>query len=332
MLPPPPPPPSQARPARLFNAFLKTPQAILTCALLRAEAADDGSRLVYMTEGPDAAFDRQPHEIADLRGLETSLLKEGAVMLPHVSAVDMTLLAPRLDDNDPDHLREVHAAREAYKLEMEDLARQAFSGHALKFVMAGGGLFTRKSDVPKNSPEQVQRGGPVPASGIVHSDLGQGHGDHFTKTLFAQEDGQRRLEQAGVAIEELADCRLVILQLWRPITDRPVEMDPLAVLDPNSLREEDLFGTGLNAQDPPDSNGLNPGRFVVHNEEHRWVSISAQRKEEVLVYAGYDSGRQPMLPLFHTSVTVPYEGEGQPEGRVSVDAVVFCWLAESAGG
>ena len=40
----------------------------------------------------------------------------------------------------------------------------------------------------------------------------------------------------------------------------------------------------------------------------------------------YDSGRQPMRPLFHTSVTVPYAGEGEPEPRISADAVVHVWL------
>ena len=52
--------------------------------------------------------------------------------------------------------------------------------------------------------------------------------------------------------------------------------------------------------------------------------ISDQTKDEVLVYAGYDSGRQPMYPLFHTSVTVPYAGEPKP--RISADAVVHVWL------
>ena len=60
------------------------------------------------------------------------------------------------------------------------------------------------------------------------------------------------------------------------------------------------------------------------NPQHRWVHISNQTREEVLVYAGYDSGREPMLPLFHTSVTVPYAGE--PEPRISADAVVHVWL------
>ena len=34
------------------------------------------------------------------------------------------------------------------------------------------------------------------------------------------------------------------------------------------------------------------------------------------------------MPLFHNSVTVPFEGPGgeQPEGRVSVDVVVHVWL------
>jgi hypothetical protein len=33
-----------------------------------------------------------------------------------------------------------------------------------------------------------------------------------------------------------------------------------------------------------------------------------------------------MFPLFHTSVTVPYTGEGEPMPRISADAVVHVWL------
>eukprot|EP01047_Picozoa_sp_COSAG01_P059278 COSAG01_NODE_7095_length_3355_cov_2.836916_4_plen_319_part_00 len=307
-----------------------TPAALL---LLHAEAAADGSRLVFMTEGRDAAIDTQPHSIIDLRCLgSTSLLTEGYAMLPHHSNVDLALLAPHMDGpHTPGYLREVRCAREEYKLEMEALARVALCGQRLKMVMAGEGLFTRRSDVARNSPERVKRGGPVPASGVVHSDLGAGHGEHFGRSLWAHADGQRRLRRAGLTAEELRRCRLVILQLWRPISSsRPVERDPLAVLDPRTLSAQDLFGTGLHERDPADQGGLNPARFAVHNAEHRWVHISAQRKDEVLVYAGYDSGRQPMLPLFHTSVTVPFERAGVPEARASVDAVVFCWIDESA--
>ena len=64
--------------------------------------------------------------------------------------------------------------------------------------------------------------------------------------------------------------------------------------------------------------------FLLSNPKHRWVHISNQTRDEVLIYAGYDSGRQPMFPLFHTSVTVPFAGV--PEPRISADAVVHVWL------
>jgi hypothetical protein len=118
-------------------------------------------------------------------------------------------------------------------------------------------------------PEVVRRGGPVKASGIVHSDLGAGHGPRFKSQLLKADAGgeagqaQRLLQAAGLSADDLRSCRHVILQLWRPITDTPCQMDPLAVLDPRSLTEADLYGTGLSEKDPPDGNGLNPGRFAV---------------------------------------------------------------------
>ena len=56
-----------------------------------------------------------------------------------------------------------------------------------------------------------------------------------------------------------------IPDLTRKVFEQASDLEIVAVQD-------DRFGTGLNVQDPPDQNGLNPGRFVVHNAEHRWVS------------------------------------------------------------
>ena len=290
---------------------------------------------------PDA-FDVRPHYVEDLRLLgATNLFDDGFVMARSVSDTTMSLLCPRPDDlTNTDHLREVAAERSKYKLEMEGLAREVCSvacpGHTVRLAMATGeaNIFTRMTEPPcTTTPEVLQRGGPVGASGIVHSDLGAGHGRVLETQLLKQADEDQRLllDRAGLrSAEELQACRHLILQLWRPITENPVQMDPLAVLDPRSLMEEDLFGTGLNDQDPPDQGGLNAGRFATYNPRHRWVHISNQTKDEVLIFAGFDSGRVPMLPLFHTSFCVlrshDKHEEYEPEPRASVDAFVHVWL------
>ncbi len=288
-----------------------------------------------------AAFDVRSHCVEDLRNLgATSLLDDAYAMRQHVSQVDMTLLCPhpeRLADGD--HLRKVATERSKYRLEMEQLAREACAaacpGYSVRLALATdeANIFTRMTDPPcTTTPEVVQRGGPVGASGIVHSDLGAGHGRFFEAQMLEQADEAQRdlLNQANLGCaEELRACRHLILQLWRPITNSPVEMDQLAVLDPRSLRDEDLYGTGLNEEDPADQGGLNVGRFAVYSQRHRWVHISEQTRHEVLIFAGFDSGRVPMLPLFHTSILPQSHnnrGEIEPEPRVSVDAVVHVWL------
>ena len=246
------------------------------------KATKNGDRLVFIPDGN--AYDMRPHPVEDLRELgESSLLTDGFVMMCNVSRANTALLCPRAEAlEDPDHLREVAAERLTYRHEMEALARESFPGHTVRLVMAGGpmgedgvpngNVFTRMSETPPGvvgGPEVVRRGGPVKASGIVHSDLGAGHGPHFEQQLLKTDPGgeagqaQRLLQAAGLTTDALRTCRHIILQLWRPITDTPVQMDPLAVLDPRSLAEADLYGTGLSEKDPPDGNGLNPGRFAV---------------------------------------------------------------------
>ena len=221
----------------------------------------------------------RPHPVEDLRELgETSLLADGFIMKRNVSRANTALICPRAEGlDDPDHLREVAAERLTYRLEMGELAKECFAGHTVWLVMASGAkregnVFTRMSEVPPAivvGPDVVRRGGPVKASGIVHSDLGEGVGPRFDRQLLQQDAGgeaaqaQRLLQAAGLTPEELQSCRHIILQLWRPIIDTPVQMDPLAVLDPRSLAEADLWGTGLNEKDPVNQRGLNPGRFAV---------------------------------------------------------------------
>lgn len=238
---------------------------------------EDGDRLVFIPDGD--AYDMRPHPVEDLRELgETSLLTDGFIMKRNVSRANTALLCPRAESlDDPDHLREVAAERLTYRREMEELARECFPDHTVRLVMASGAkregnVFTRMSKLPPGivvGPDVVQRGGPVKASGIVHSDLGEGVGPRFNSQLLQPDPGgeaaqaQRLLQEAGLTPEELLGCRHIILQLWRPLTDTPVQMDPLAVLDPRSLAEADLYGTGLSEKDPPNQRGLNPGRFAV---------------------------------------------------------------------
>ena len=215
---------------------------------------EDGSRLVYMPDGD--AYDMRPHPVEDLRELgETSLLTEGYVMVRNVSRANTALLCARAEGlEDEQHLREVAAERLAYKLEMEALASECFPGHTVRMVMAGGpmgddgvpngNVFTRMSELPPGivpGPDVVRRGGPVKASGIVHSDIGEGNGPNFARAMLKAEPGgeagqaKRLLQAAGLPADALQSCRHIILQLWRPITDTPVQMDPLAVLDPRSV-------------------------------------------------------------------------------------------------
>lgn len=106
--------------------------------------------------------------------------------------------------------------------------------------------------------------------------------------------------------------------MWRPL--KPVQRDPLTVVDARTVREEDLVPT------PFIFPNLNAETFsVLHNTQHRWYYKHGMTPDEVLIFKIFDSkvdGCARRVP--HSAFVDPEAGPEVP-ARESVElrALVF---------
>jgi hypothetical protein len=125
---------------------------------------------------------------------------------------------------------------------------------------------------------------------------------------------QRVRDIMGDEAERLLERRFAIIQVWRAI-NQPIESNPLAVADAQTLDEQDLLIAERRY----------PGRVgqtyrLKYNPKHRWYYFPRMRRDEALVFKVYDSlkdGRARFTP--HTSFDDPTTNPGAP-ARQSIEA------------
>ena len=77
----------------------------------------------------------------------------------------------------------------------------------------------------------------------------------------------------GITMEQLAAGRLIILNLWRPLSTEPVAQAPLAVCDATTIAPRDLFLYAHDPQPPPQNYQLplpNILTIPAPSAAHRW--------------------------------------------------------------
>jgi hypothetical protein len=116
--------------------------------------------------------------------------------------------------------------------------------------------------------------------------------------------------------------RLVVFNLWRSVSARPLARMPLMVLDRTSVDAADLrYMLNPNATPPFNMHSVRP------REGQRWCVFSEQTRDEALVFLGYDShpaGGAIFRPTLHSAVDIP--GSGGLHQRESIEVRLFCWL------
>ncbi len=249
---------------------------------------DTGEKLVNETFGPNnirrrtSGSERQhPMEIRDGRPArkEFSLDENGFVFVDHNSAVK--------DFFDPQQLESV------YYPEVERLVKE-LSG-AKRVVVFDHTL--RSGDEAEREAKLVRE--PVLSA---HNDYTEWSGP------------QRVREIMGDEAERLLRRRFAIVQVWRAIR-KPIQANPLAVLDARSLVPEDLL-----VAERRYPHRVGQTYRLKYNPNHRWFYFPEMRRDEALVFKVYDSetdGRARFTP--HTSFVDPATPPGSSP-RQSIEA------------
>ena len=247
---------------------------------------DTGEPLVNETFGPNnirrrktGNVDLHPMPVEDGRKAALSLERNGFVLVGHKTAVKSFF--------DVDELKAV------YYPEVVSLIEQC-SG-AKRVVLFDHTL--RSGDESEREEKLIRE--PVLSA---HNDYTEWSGPQRVRDLMGDE------------AEGLLQGRFAIIQVWRAI-NQPIESNPLAVADAQTLDEQDLLVAERRY----------PGRVgqtyrLKYNPKHRWYYFPRMRRDEALVFKVYDSlkdGRARFTP--HTSFEDPNTGPGAPP-RQSIEA------------
>jgi hypothetical protein len=247
---------------------------------------DTGETLVNETFGPNnirrrktGSADLRAMPIEDGRKAALSLERNGFVLVEHKTAVKSFF--------------DVEDLKGVYYAEVEALIKQC-SG-AKRVVLFDHTL--RSGDESEREEKLIRE--PVLSA---HNDYTEWSGPQRVRDLMGEE------------AEGLLQRRFAIIQVWRAI-NQPIESNPLAVADAQTLDDQDLLVAERRY----------PGRIgqtyrLKYNPKHRWYYFPRMRRDEALVFEVYDSlkdGRARFTP--HTSFDDPSTGPGAPP-RQSIEA------------
>lgn len=128
----------------------------------------------------------------------------------------------------------------------------------------------------------------------------------------------------GEDADALLSKRHVQVNVWRSIAGA-VKRSPLALLDSQSLRKEDLIPTAIEFQE---INRVGEVYHVSHSDDQQWYYYPQMTEDEVLLIKGYDSltdGRSRFTP--HGAFDDPTTPENAPR-RESIEVRTFAFFDE----
>jgi hypothetical protein len=143
----------------------------------------------------------------------------------------------------------------------------------------------------------------------------------------------------GITAEQLERGRLAVINYWRPMQAEPLERNPLAIIDSESLQSSEViqfphfirqaYGSFVKFFRIPTNPHVNVS--VRPNEAHRWYYFPGMTREEVIAFKNYDSAApQPGKGIgMHTSFDDPATPPSAPSPRESIEVRVVCfWFAD----
>ena len=191
-----------------------------------------------------------------------------------------------IDFYDDDQVRSVHS------LELESLVTNISGCKTFEIID-----FTRRSSATKVQSAHSSREPAV----VVHNDYSEWGGIARLKQHL--EETSRESE-----FDDILRRGFAIINVWRSISDKPIEVNPLGMCRAGSVQSEDLHKAERNA-------GHRTGElyYATYSAHHDWSYFPLMTKDEPLVFKTYDS-RQDGRARFvlHSSFESPKSAPDAP--------------------
>lgn len=97
-------------------------------------------------------------------------------------------------------------------------------------------------------------------------------------------DGESLIAPADAAAALADDGRFAIINVWRNIAQDPVQRNPMAMCDGQTVAPEDLVTFEIHYQDR-----IGENYFALHNEQHAFYSFPEMTRDEPMLLKQWDS-------------------------------------------
>jgi hypothetical protein len=196
--------------------------------------------------------------------------------------------------------RDREAAWPAYAAELEEAVK--FVTGARKVVISGAWVH-RHSD----RSERFGEPGTTFPGRYAHTDYSDESGPAAARQWLGEDPDA----------DELFKGRFAIFNLWRPLSEPPQDC-PLCVADATTVEAKDLVISHIVLGPTPEREMRIQTNMVAFNPNHRWVYFPNMRRDELLLFRGYDSDPARFRRVPHTAFDHPGAGEDAPP-RESID-------------
>ncbi len=226
--------------------------------------------------------------VTDARGEETSLDREGFILVSHQSAIaDLT---------------NMDAVQAQHPAEIEALLKKHTGADYVNVVPRGILRFSEKSGKAGSSDNS--------------------HPARFAHVDMSKESAANA--RAGGAPEGKAIARSAQFNVWRVLSGTPVDV-PLALCEWPSVAPQDLIEAEAIFDPPGGAPGFSFNSYVLaQNPQHRWRWFSHMTPDEAIIFKSSDSdeSRAPCTP--HVAFDNPLAGPDAPP-RISLEVRATCY-------
>jgi len=125
-------------------------------------------------------------------------------------------------------------------------------------------------------------------------------------------------------VSKYMDGRFAFINVWRPVTEHPVYVKPLAVCDTNSVDPSEHITYELRYKERTGETYSLEG-----SQKHKWYYYPQQEKDECLIFKVYDKKKDGPRFVFHTAFDDPATKQGDP-ARESIEVrAIVCYDDEA---